>query len=57
MNQQKIDQKLTELRISLEAGQKQMLELKAQQNALEATLLRISGAIQALSELRDELAD
>jgi hypothetical protein len=57
MNQQKINQKLTELRISLEAGQKQMLELKAQQNALEATLLRISGAIQALSELRDELAD
>ncbi|MBX5483929.1 MAG: hypothetical protein IRZ16_19065 [Myxococcaceae bacterium] len=44
-------QRLQQLRAELELGQKQMGLLEARRDQLQATLLRITGAIQVLEEL------
>lgn len=46
-----IKQKITNLRTEYQAGQEQMRTLEQRQRELQYTLLRISGAIQALDEL------
>lgn len=52
MDKKIIEEKLVELRRSQEAGQAQLRELDQQKRALEGTLMRISGAIQVLEELK-----
>ncbi len=52
--EQKIQKKLQELKIEFESGQKMLQSLELQQEKLEATLLRISGAIQVLEELLEQ---
>lgn len=47
-----ITARLDELKRDFEAGQAQLHELEARQAHLRETLLRISGAIQVLEELR-----
>jgi hypothetical protein len=54
MNIDVIDNKLVELRDEYNAGQTQMQRLQLQLAELEKTLLRISGAIQGLEELKAE---
>jgi predicted nuclease with TOPRIM domain len=49
-----VDTRLAELQRELEAGQRRLRELDAEREQVRDTLLRISGAIQVLSELRDE---
>lgn len=44
-------QRLQELRVEFEAGQKLLAELEAKQINVRNSLLRISGAIQVLEEL------
>ncbi len=46
-----IEKRLQELRNEYEAGQKILSELGARQANMQETMLRISGAIQALEEL------
>lgn len=43
--------KLEELRNEFQAGQKMLADLTQKRTELEATMLRISGAIQVLDEL------
>ena len=50
MNDQ-LKERLSELKVEYEAGQKLLLELEAKQVSTQQTLLRISGAIQVLEEL------
>lgn len=47
----RVEQRLTELRSELAAGQRMMSELEARRSELQATLLRITGAIQVLEEM------
>lgn len=47
---EQLEKRLTELKAEFEAGQKMMAELDAKQATLRDTLLRISGAIQAIEE-------
>ena len=47
-----IDRKIEHLRSEFDAGQKMLAELDAKREHLRGTLLRISGAIQALEELK-----
>lgn len=47
----KLKNRIQQLKAEYEAGQKMMLELEAKQNSLRDTLLRISGAIQILEEM------
>ncbi|NLW46364.1 MAG: hypothetical protein GXY86_03360 [Firmicutes bacterium] len=47
---EQLERRLNELRAEFEAGQKMMAEMEAKQGNLRDTLLRISGAIQALEE-------
>lgn len=49
--QDKIQQRLQELKSEYESGQKMLTDLEMQQATLKTTLLRISGAIQVLEEL------
>jgi hypothetical protein len=49
---QQLEQRLEELRDQFESGQKMMNDLENQQMNLRNTLLRISGAIQVLEELK-----
>ncbi len=46
-----LEKRLADLKSEFEAGQKMLSELETKRNELEATLLRISGAIQVLEEL------
>ena len=46
-----LEQRLNELRMEFEAGQKMLVDLENQQTNLRNTLLRISGAVQVLEEL------
>jgi len=48
---QQIETRLKELKGEFENGQKMLAELEARQANVKSTLLRISGAIQALEEL------
>jgi uncharacterized coiled-coil protein SlyX len=47
----RLEQRLTELRSELAAGQKMSNELDAKRAELQATMLRIAGAIQVLEEV------
>ena len=47
---QQLEQRLKDLRVELESGQKMMADLENKQANLRDTLLRISGAIQVLEE-------
>ena len=53
MNDQ-IERRLSELKTEFENGQKMMQELDQKRANLEKTLLRISGAIQVLEELKTQ---
>jgi len=46
-----LEQRLAELKSEFEAGQKMLADLERKRNELEATMLRISGAIQVIEEL------
>lgn len=48
---EQIENRLKELKVEFESGQKMLADLEAQQANLKNTLLRISGAIQVLEEL------
>ena len=52
-----ISEKLNDLKKELEKGQQQMALLDQRRQELRDTLLRISGAIQVLEELREEPAE
>lgn len=45
-----LEQRLKELKIEFESGQKMLADLEVRQANLRNTLLRISGAIQVLEE-------
>lgn len=47
----KLEKRLTELKSEFEAGQKMLADLEKKRSELEATMLRISGAIQVIEEL------
>ncbi|MCD4843356.1 MAG: hypothetical protein K8R25_02605 [Methanosarcinales archaeon] len=47
---QQMENRLKELRIEFESGQKMLTDLEHQQANLRSSLLRISGAIQVLEE-------
>lgn len=55
MNREIIEARIRELKDNYQAGQTQLRSLEAQQKDLQQTLLRISGAIQALQELLDQM--
>jgi len=46
-----LEKRLAELKSEFESGQKMLADLQTKRNELEATLLRISGAIQVLEEM------
>lgn len=46
-----LEQRLTQLKVEFEAGQRMLAELETKKNELQTTVLRISGAIQVLEEL------
>ena len=50
----KIDQRLAELRDEYERGSELVAQQEVELNELRGQLLRISGAIRALEELRDD---
>ncbi|HEX9736058.1 MAG TPA: hypothetical protein VGG06_29190 [Thermoanaerobaculia bacterium] len=52
--QDRIAQRLEELRAEFEAGQKMLAELDEKRDRLRESLLRIAGAIQVLEELAGE---
>lgn len=47
---QQLQQRLQELKVEFESGQRFLAELETQQANLQNTLLRIQGAIQVLEE-------
>ncbi|MFZ2360195.1 MAG: hypothetical protein WA040_12710 [Anaerolineae bacterium] len=49
-----LERRVAELKSEYEAGQKMLAELEAKKVDLQATLLRIGGAIQVLEELLAE---
>jgi predicted nuclease with TOPRIM domain len=51
---EKMEAKLEELKTEFEAGQKMLEEIDIKRSNLGQTILRISGAIQALQELIPE---
>jgi len=51
MGREQLAQRLDELKVEYETGQKMLAELEAKQANLHQTLLRISGAIQVLEEI------
>ncbi len=46
-----LEKRLAELKAEYEAGQKMLAELEKKCNEVEATLLRLSGAIQVIEEM------
>lgn len=48
---EQLENRIAELKLEFEAGQKMMAEMDTKRKDLEATMLRISGAIQVLEEL------
>jgi hypothetical protein len=60
MTEDRISQRLAQLRAELARGEQAVAELDQQRQALVETLMRISGAIQVLEELQaaeDEAGD
>lgn len=55
MNQ--VDSRLEELKLEFNRGQQLLAELHARQDKLREQMLRISGAIQVLEELREASRD
>lgn len=51
--QEKIEARLAELRAEFESGQRMLAELDEKRDRLRESLLRISGAIQVLEEMRE----
>ncbi len=51
-----IENRLVELKRNLHAGEEQLVQVEAKRRELQATLIRISGAIQVLDELLAEQA-
>ena len=49
--EERLEQRLLDLKAEFEAGREVMAELDAKQANIKSTLLRISGAIQVLEEL------
>lgn len=49
--QTRMTQRITELQAEFAAGQKMLADLSTKQTELQGTLLRISGAIQVLTEI------
>lgn len=49
-----LETRLTELKAEFDAGKTLMAELEKKRTDLEATMLRISGAIQVLEELLEK---
>lgn len=47
---EQLEQRLAALKQELEAGQKMLADLDRQREQLNATMLRISGAVQVLEE-------
>lgn len=52
-----IEQRLAQLKGEYEEGQKMMADWESKMANLEKTMLRISGAIQALEELLEQLPE
>lgn len=52
-----IEQRLAELKQEYEEGQKMMADWESKMGNLEKTMLRISGAVQALEELLEQLPE
>lgn len=52
-----IEQRLGQLKQEFEEGQKMMAEWQSKMANLEKTLLRISGAIQVLEEMLEEIPE
>lgn len=48
---QQLEKRLAELKSEFEAGQKMLADLEKKRSDLEATMLRISGAIQVIEEM------
>jgi len=46
-----LEKRLAELKSEFESGQKMLADLQTKRSELEATMLRISGAIQVLEEM------
>jgi chromosome segregation ATPase len=51
MMKEQLETRLAALKTEFEAGQKMLADLEAKKGELQATMLRISGAIQVLEEL------
>lgn len=49
---EQLEKRIAELKSEFEAGQKMLSDMDTKRSELEATLLRISGAIQVLEELQ-----
>lgn len=47
----RLGKRLGELKSEFEAGQKMLADLEAKRTELQATMLRISGAIQVIEEM------
>lgn len=54
---ERLQQRLQSLKTEFESGQKMLAELEAKQANLRETLLRISGAIQVLEEVLNEIPE
>lgn len=54
---EKLQQRLQLLKTEFEAGQKMLAELEEKQAGLRQTLLRISGAVQVLEEVLEEMSE
>lgn len=48
---EQLEKRLTELKTEFESGQKMLAELETKKAELQATMLRISGAIQVIEEM------
>ncbi len=54
---QNLEQRLQFLKTEFESGQQMLAELATKQENFKTTLLRISGAIQVLEELKAEITE
>lgn len=48
---EQLEKRLAELKAEFEAGQKMLADLDTKRKEIEATMLRISGAIQVIEEM------